>query len=123
MRRLEQGELAALDRFANRSALTFLALSLLLVALALALRRLEVHGVRRHATSLALLGACFLAFIGQTYAWDARPPVDVTNGWGADGEVQPIGGATWKIEGFYEVCKSRGLDGTQGVMLPASTER
>ncbi len=36
------------------------------------------------------------------------------------GEVQPVGGATWKIEGFYEVCRNRGLDGTQGVMIPES---
>ncbi len=34
------------------------------------------------------------------------------------GEVQPIGGANWKIEGFYKVCQARGLDGTQGVIIP-----
>ena len=34
------------------------------------------------------------------------------------GEVQPIGGASHKIEGFYEVCRARGLDGTQGVVIP-----
>jgi lon-related putative ATP-dependent protease len=34
------------------------------------------------------------------------------------GEAQPIGGANWKIEGFYKVCKARGLDGTQGVVIP-----
>ena len=34
------------------------------------------------------------------------------------GEVQPIGGASHKIEGFYEVCCARGLDGTQGVVIP-----
>ncbi len=34
------------------------------------------------------------------------------------GEAQPIGGVNWKIEGFYKVCKSRGLDGTQGVIIP-----
>jgi lon-related putative ATP-dependent protease len=34
------------------------------------------------------------------------------------GESQPIGGANWKIEGFYKVCKARGLDGTQGVIIP-----
>jgi len=34
------------------------------------------------------------------------------------GEVQPIGGVNWKIEGFYKVCKARGLDGTQGVIIP-----
>ncbi|MFI5331253.1 MAG: Lon protease family protein [Desulfobaccales bacterium] len=36
------------------------------------------------------------------------------------GEAQPIGGANWKIEGFYKVCKARGLDGTQGVIIPKS---
>jgi predicted ATP-dependent protease len=34
------------------------------------------------------------------------------------GEIQPIGGVNWKIEGFYKVCKGRGLDGSQGVVIP-----
>jgi predicted ATP-dependent protease len=34
------------------------------------------------------------------------------------GESQPIGGVNWKIEGFYKVCKARGLDGAQGVIIP-----
>ena len=34
------------------------------------------------------------------------------------GEVQAIGGATFKIEGFYDVCKDKGLTGSQGVMIP-----
>jgi predicted ATP-dependent protease len=34
------------------------------------------------------------------------------------GEAQPIGGVNWKIEGFYKVCKARGLDGSQGVIIP-----
>ena len=34
------------------------------------------------------------------------------------GEVQAIGGANEKIEGFFDVCKSRGLDGQQGVLVP-----
>ena len=49
-------------------------------------------------------------------------PIDqsiaVTGSLNQHGEIQPIGGATAKIEGFYEVCRSRGLDGTQGVMIP-----
>jgi lon-related putative ATP-dependent protease len=36
------------------------------------------------------------------------------------GEVQAIGGANEKIEGFFDVCSSRGLDGTHGVLIPAS---
>jgi predicted ATP-dependent protease len=34
------------------------------------------------------------------------------------GEVQAIGGVNEKIEGFYAVCKARGLTGEQGVMIP-----
>ena len=34
------------------------------------------------------------------------------------GEVQPIGGVNEKIEGFFEVCKARGLTGDQGVIIP-----
>jgi len=36
------------------------------------------------------------------------------------GEVQAIGGANEKIEGFFDVCKARGLTGEQGVLIPAS---
>ncbi len=35
------------------------------------------------------------------------------------GEIQPIGGATEKVEGFFEVCKAKGLTGSQGVVIPA----
>ena len=34
------------------------------------------------------------------------------------GEIQAIGGASYKIEGFYEVCKAKGLTGRQGVVIP-----
>jgi lon-related putative ATP-dependent protease len=36
------------------------------------------------------------------------------------GEVQAIGGVNEKIEGFYEVCKAKGLTGQQGVIIPES---
>jgi len=34
------------------------------------------------------------------------------------GEIQPIGGVSLKIEGFFALCKSRGLTGSQGVIIP-----
>ena len=34
------------------------------------------------------------------------------------GEIQPIGGINEKIEGFFDVCQSRGLTGSQGVLMP-----
>ncbi len=39
------------------------------------------------------------------------------------GKVQPIGGVNYKIEGFYAVCKAKGLMGDQGVIIPKSNER
>jgi predicted ATP-dependent protease len=36
------------------------------------------------------------------------------------GEAQPIGGVNEKIEGFFDVCRARGLTGEQGVIIPAS---
>lgn len=36
------------------------------------------------------------------------------------GDVQAIGGANHKIEGFFDVCRERGLTGDQGVIIPAS---
>jgi predicted ATP-dependent protease len=34
------------------------------------------------------------------------------------GLIQPIGGVNEKIEGFFKVCKKRGLNGSQGVIIP-----
>ncbi len=39
------------------------------------------------------------------------------------GEVQAIGGINEKIEGFFRLCKARGLDGGQGVIIPAANKR
>jgi len=35
------------------------------------------------------------------------------------GEIQPIGGVNEKIEGFFDVCRAKGLTGTQGVIIPS----
>jgi predicted ATP-dependent protease len=47
-----------------------------------------------------------------------RQGIAVTGSVDQHGRIQPIGGATHKIEGFHAVCKERGLDGTHGVMIP-----
>jgi lon-related putative ATP-dependent protease len=44
----------------------------------------------------------------------------VTGSVNQKGEVQAIGGVNEKIEGFFEVCKAKGLTGKQGVMMPES---
>lgn len=44
--------------------------------------------------------------------------IAVTGSVNQRGEIQPIGGVNEKIEGFYEICKKKGLTGIQGVMIP-----
>ena len=39
------------------------------------------------------------------------------------GEIQAIGGVNQKIEGFFDLCKARGLSGAQGVIIPATNVR
>ena len=44
--------------------------------------------------------------------------IAVTGSVSQKGEVQPIGGVTRKIEGFFDICNHKGLNGKQGVMIP-----
>ncbi len=44
----------------------------------------------------------------------------VTGSVDQQGNVQPIGGANEKIEGFFDICTARGLTGEQGVLIPAA---
>ncbi len=44
--------------------------------------------------------------------------IAVTGSMDQKGEVQPVGGINEKIEGFFELCKIRGLDGSHGVIIP-----
>ena len=46
--------------------------------------------------------------------------IAVTGSINQKGEVQAIGGVNQKIEGFFDVCKAKGLTGGQGVMIPQS---
>lgn len=52
----------------------------------------------------------------------ARVPVQqniaVTGSVNQLGRVQAVGGINEKVEGFYDICVKRGLDGTQGVVIP-----
>jgi len=47
-----------------------------------------------------------------------RQDIAVTGSVNQKGEVQPIGGVNEKIEGFFDVCRAKGLTGKQGVMIP-----
>ena len=64
------------------------------------------------AELLALLSALSQVPLSQSLA--------VTGSVDQRGRIQAIGGANEKIEGFFDVCSSRGLTGRQGVLIPAS---
>ncbi len=44
--------------------------------------------------------------------------IAITGSMDQDGNVQPIGGVNEKVEGFFRLCKVRGLTGQQGVIIP-----
>ncbi len=76
----------------------------------------EVDGDSASLAELsALISALALQPINQQIA--------VTGSVDQFGHVQPIGGVNEKIEGFFEVCRRRGLTGQQGVVLPAANLR
>ena len=60
----------------------------------------------------ALLSALSEVPIRQSFA--------VTGSVNQSGEVQAIGGVNEKIEGFFDICRARGLTGDQGVLIPKS---
>ncbi len=51
-----------------------------------------------------------------------RQDLAVTGSMNQLGEVQAIGGVNYKIEGFFDICESRGLTGNQGVIIPAANQ-
>jgi lon-related putative ATP-dependent protease len=76
----------------------------------------EVDGDSASSTELyALLSAITDVPLKQGFA--------VTGSVNQLGEVQAIGGVNEKIEGFYAVCKARGLTGQQGVIIPKDNVR
>jgi len=52
-----------------------------------------------------------------------RQGIAVTGSVNQNGEIQAVGGVNSKIEGFYQVCKNKGLTGQQGVIIPRQNVR
>jgi predicted ATP-dependent protease len=52
-----------------------------------------------------------------------RQDLAVTGSVNQHGQVQVIGGVNLKIEGFFDVCRARGLTSTQGVLIPQGNVR
>lgn len=52
-----------------------------------------------------------------------RQEIAVTGSVNQLGEIQPVGGINQKVEGFFYTCKSQGLTGTQGVLIPEQNRK
>jgi lon-related putative ATP-dependent protease len=60
------------------------------------------------------------ALLSSLSGFPIRQDLAVTGSVNQRGEIQAIGGVNEKIEGFFAVCKIKGLTGTQGVIIPES---
>ncbi len=58
------------------------------------------------------------AILSQIGEFNLKQGIAVTGSMNQKGYVQPVGGIKEKIEGFYDICKLSGLDGTHGVIIP-----
>jgi predicted ATP-dependent protease len=73
-------------------------------------------GVEGDSASSAELYAMLSALAGLPI----RQGIAVTGAVNQHGEVEAIGGINEKIEGFFDICRARGLTGDQGVLMPRS---
>ena len=73
-------------------------------------------GIEGDSASVAEL----VALISAIADVPIRQGLAVTGSLNQHGEVQAIGGVNEKIEGFFDICSARGLDGKQGVVIPAA---
>ncbi len=76
-------------------------------------------GVDGDSASAAELFALASAIAGVPL----RQSLAVTGSMNQHGQVQAIGGVNEKIEGFFDICRAKGLTGDQGVIIPASNVR
>ncbi|MCM2345706.1 MAG: AAA family ATPase [Acidovorax soli] len=79
----------------------------------------EYSGVEGDSASCAELYALLSSLSGLPL----RQGIAVTGALNQHGEVLPVGGINEKIEGWFHACAAAGLDGTQGVLIPARNLR
>lgn len=79
----------------------------------------EYNGVEGDSASCAELYALLSSLSGLPI----KQGVAVTGAVNQHGEVLPVGGINEKIEGYFRVCETAGLDGSQGVLIPSRNLR
>jgi lon-related putative ATP-dependent protease len=73
----------------------------------------EVEGDSASSTEL-------YALLSRLSDMPIKQGIAITGSVNQKGEVQAIGGVNEKVEGFFEVCRAKGFNGKQGVIIPAS---
>lgn len=63
------------------------------------------------------------ALLSSVSGFPLKQNIAVTGSVSQQGEIQPVGGVTKKIEGFFDVCRVKGLTGDQGVVIPEQNVR
>jgi predicted ATP-dependent protease len=64
-----------------------------------------------------------LALLSAVAGLPLRQELAVTGSVNQHGRIQPVGGVSTKVEGFFEVCRQAGLTGDQGVLVPRANVR
>ena len=79
----------------------------------------QYHGVEGDSASCAE----FYALLSALSGLPLKQGIAVTGAVNQHGGVLPVGGINEKIEGWFRVCEAAGLDGSQGVLIPARNRR
>lgn len=79
----------------------------------------EYHGVEGDSASCAELYVLLSSLSGLPL----RQGIAVTGAVNQHGDVLPVGGINEKIEGYFRICQTAGLDGMQGVLIPHRNKR
>jgi predicted ATP-dependent protease len=79
----------------------------------------EYHGVEGDSASCAELYVLLSSLSGLPL----KQGIAVTGAVNQHGEVLPVGGINEKIEGYFRICSTAGLDGSQGVLIPHRNRR
>jgi len=79
----------------------------------------EYHGMEGDSASCAELYVLLSSLSGLPL----KQSIAVTGAVNQHGEVLPVGGINEKIEGYFRICSTTGLDGSQGVLIPHRNRR
>ena len=79
----------------------------------------EYHGVEGDSASCAE----FFALLSSLSGLPLKQGIAVTGAMNQHGESLPVGGLNEKIEGYFRVCETAGLDGSHGVLIPHRNRR